>query len=109
VVLELKLKNISGSPQLLPDDLISNTDNLTIIVKKQGQPAKSFLPYARYCRKPGQSVLRTGRALYASLFVAAGRGGWHLSEPGNYQVQICLHRTDHDVLSNPHAAYRPAA
>jgi hypothetical protein len=101
VVLELKLKNVSGNPQLLPDDLISSTGNLTVIVKKANQPARSFQPYARYCRKSSQTVLRSGQSLYASLFVAAGKGGWLVSEPGNYLVQVCLHLDEEDALSNP--------
>lgn len=101
VMLELKLTNVSEQPQLLPDDLISSSDKLTIVVKKQGQPARTFLPFAQYCRKPGQTVLRTGQSQYESLFVAAGRGGWLVSEPGNYEVQACLHLEKEDILSRP--------
>lgn len=100
VVLELKLTNISEQPQLLPDDLLTSSDRLTIVIRRQGQPARSFLPFAQYCRKPGQSVLRTGQSVYESLFVAAGRGGWQLAEPGNYTVQVCLHLDDEDIVSN---------
>ena len=101
VVLELKLTNISEQPQILPDDLIANSSGMTVIVKKEGQSARSFLPFAQYCRKPGQTVLRTGQSIYDSLFVAADRNGWNLSEPGNYQVQVCLHIGKEDVVSNP--------
>ena len=101
VVLELKLKNVGNHPQLIPDDLLTNADGLTIVVKRQGDAARLYQPYARYCRKPGQTVLRSGQALYASLFVAAGRGGWTISEPGHYQVQVCLHRDNEDILSQP--------
>jgi hypothetical protein len=101
VVLELKLTNISEQPQILPDDLIANSSGMTVIIKKEGQPARSFLPFAQYCRKPGQTVLRTGQSIYESLFVAADRNGWNLSEPGHYQVQVCLHIGKEDVVSNP--------
>lgn len=101
VVLELKLKNIGNNPQLIPDDLITNGEGLTIIVKRQGDTARLYQPYASYLRKPGQTVLRTGQSLYSSLFVAAGRGGWTIAEPGSYLVQVCLHRDDEDILSAP--------
>jgi hypothetical protein len=101
VMLELKLSNISDQPLLLPDDVITNTERLTIIVRKQGQAAKTLLPYARYCRKAGQTVLRTNHSLYESVFAGSGRGGWHIDEPGIYLVQACLHLEGEDVLSNP--------
>jgi hypothetical protein len=101
VMLELKLTNVSDQPLLLPDDIISNSERMTIIVRRQGQTAKAYLPYARYCRKAGQTVLRTSHSLYESLFVGAGRGGWRIDEPGVYLVQACLHLDNEDVLSNP--------
>ncbi len=101
VMLELKLTNVSDQPLLLPDDILSNSERLTIIVKRQGQAAQTRLPYARYCRKAGQAVLRTSHSLYESLFVGAGRGGWRIDQPGVYQVQACLHLDNEDVLSNP--------
>jgi hypothetical protein len=101
VVLELKLTNSGDQPLILPDDIISNTERLTIVVRRHGQSAKAYLPYARYCRKAGQTVLRSNHSLYESLFVAAGRGGWRIDEPGVYLVQACLHLDNEDVLSNP--------
>lgn len=101
VMLELKLTNISEQPKLLPDDLLTDSEAMTVIIKRHGQAARERLSYAHYCRKPGLKVLRSGESLYESLFVAAGRGGWQIAEPGNYLVQICLHRGDEDIVSNP--------
>ncbi|MGH8354223.1 MAG: hypothetical protein ACRERY_11960 [Pseudomonas sp.] len=101
VMLELKLTNISDQPKLLPDDLLSNTEAMTVIIKREGQAAKARLSYVHYCRKPGQTVLKSGESIYQSLFVAAGRGGWQIAEPGDYKVQVCLHRGDEDIVSNP--------
>jgi hypothetical protein len=100
VMLELKLTNASEQPQLVPEDLLKNADRITVIVKRQGQPARSFQPYAQYCRKVGQTVLGSGKSMYESLFVAAGQGGWLLAEPGTYVVQACLHLPQEDVVSN---------
>ncbi|MET1078109.1 MAG: hypothetical protein ABWY06_08820 [Pseudomonas sp.] len=100
VMLEMKLTNVTEQPMLLPDDLLSDTEAMTIIIKRQGHVARERLSYAHYCRKPGQAVLRSGESLYQSLFVAAGRGGWQIAEPGDYLVQMCLHRNDQDIVSN---------
>ena len=45
-------------------------------------------------------VLRSNQSKHESLFVATGRGGWRIDEPGVYQVQVCLHLEREDVVSN---------
>src|SRR5690606_12900458 len=100
VMLELKLTNITDQPMLLPDDVLNSSEAMTVIIKRRDQPAKARQPYAHYCRKPGQIVLKSGDSLYESLFVAAGRGGWQIAEPGDYLVQVCLHRGSEDIVSN---------
>jgi hypothetical protein len=101
VVLELKLTNVTSEPQIVPDSVLSSADHMTIVVKKQGRPARQFLPYARYCRQAKQRVLAPGESLYESLFVSVDRTGWHVAEPGNYLVQVALHLVPEDVVSNP--------
>jgi hypothetical protein len=100
VVLELKLANRSGRPMPMSDDVLDGGDGMTVIIKKDGKPARQWVPYARYCRRPGPSVLEAGQAIYQSLFAAAGRNGWDLAEPGRYEVQVALHLSDEDVVSN---------
>ena len=99
-VLELKLTNISSEPQLIPENLLSMQDSMTIIVKRNGQPARQFLPYARYCFQRKNKVLGPGESVYESLFPAAGREGWSIAEPGYYEVQAALHLGDEDLVSN---------
>jgi hypothetical protein len=101
VVLELKLKNISTQPQLVPANLLSSTEHMTVIVKKQGKPARQFGSFAQYCLQPATSALMPGNALYESLFVSAGRNGWDVAEPGHYTVQIALHLEALDIVSAP--------
>ncbi|HUO06850.1 MAG TPA: hypothetical protein VM008_00830 [Phycisphaerae bacterium] len=101
VVLELKLTNISREPQLLHEGLLGDLDSMTIIVKKDNQPARTYRPYAHYCRRETNTVLDAGKSFYDSLFIGAGRGQWHISEPGYYTVQLALHLPAQDVVSNP--------
>ena len=100
VVLEMKLKNVSGQPQVIEKDVLGETDHMTVIIKKQGKEARQWAPYARYCMSPDKTVIADGDALYESLFLAVGRNGWDLSEPGVYEVQMALHIDDEDVVSN---------
>jgi hypothetical protein len=101
VVLELKLKNISTQPQLVHADLLSSAEHMTVIVKKQGKPARQFGSFAQYCIQPATDALMPGDALYESLFVSVGRNGWDLAEPGHYTVQIALHLEAEDIVSAP--------
>jgi hypothetical protein len=101
VSLELKLTNISSQPQLIDEDLLSLSDAMTVILKKDGKPSRQFASYARHCPLPNQKVLMPGDKAYESLPASAGLNGWDMAEPGNYTVQIALHMDNEDVVSNP--------
>lgn len=101
VVLEMKLTNISGQAQLIREDMLKARDHLTVILKKDGKPARQFIPYAQYCWLPANKALNAGQSIYDSLFVSVGRNGWDLAEPGNYTIQIALHTDTGDIVSNP--------
>lgn len=101
VTLELKLTNTSSQPQLVDEKLLSTTAALTVIIKKQNQPAQQFVPFAHYCYLPTKKVLRPGEAIYDSLFVSAGTNGWDIAEPGNYSIQATLQVNGEDIISKP--------
>ena len=63
---------------------------MTVILKKDGAPARQWLPFAQYCRKEAKTVLEAGKSRYAPLFIGAGRNGWDLAEPGRYTVQVAM-------------------
>jgi len=99
-MLELKLTNVSDQPVLVDEGILDAADEMTVVIKKQGKPARQWAPYARRCGKPRQRVLESGQSMYQSLFAAAGRNGWDLAEPGMYDVQVALHVKQEDVVSN---------
>ena len=101
VVVELKLTNTSSQPRLVDEKLLASTGNLTVIVKRKGDEARQWLPYAQYCFKPNKVVLNPGDSVYDSLFVAAGKNGWAAAEPGNYLIQAALHLENEDIVSAP--------
>jgi len=100
IVLELKLTNISKQPIVIDDNLLSVLDVMTVIIKKDEKPARQFSPYAHYDFTGKPKVLGMGESAYESLFVSVGRNGWDLAVPGYYDVQVCLHLYEHDVVSN---------
>lgn len=101
VILELKLTNFSSQPQLVNENLLSTTESMIVILKKDGKPARQLVPYAQYCRLERKSVLKPGDSIYKSLPVSTGLNGWDIAEPGNYTVQVALHKDGQDIFSNP--------
>jgi hypothetical protein len=73
---------------------------MTVVIKAQGKPARTFTPFGRYCYLPDLLVLYPGESIYAPLSVSAGLNGWDIADPGRYLVQIALHRDDEDLVSN---------
>jgi hypothetical protein len=101
VVAELKLKNTSNRPQVVNGNALQTLDGITIAIKRQGSPARQYMPYARYCMSPAPTVLQPGESMYASVFVSAGLNGIDVAEPGQYVIQAALHQHDGDIVSPP--------
>lgn len=101
VVLELKLTNISGQPQVVDQHVLASTDDLVVIIKKRGRAARQYRGFAQRCWLGKGQVLETGQSLSDTLFVSAGANGWDLAEPGYYTVQVALHRDGEDIVSVP--------
>lgn len=85
VIVELRLKNVSSTPTVVDGNALKD-DGLAIVVAKDGGDSKRWLPFARYCTAPSPAMLQPGEAIYQSLFLSAGTGGWLISDPGTYTV-----------------------
>lgn len=101
VILELKLKNVSGQAQMIEDHVLAEADHMTIIVKKEGRPAQQHAPYMHAFHLGEKTVLGEGEAMYEPLYLASDAEGWKLDEPGRYTVQVALHLDDEDIVSAP--------
>jgi hypothetical protein len=101
VMLELKLMNESNVPQIVDENILKTLDGITIALKRQGSPARQYVPFAQYCMQPKPKVLQPKEALYESVYVTAGLNGVDVAEPGRYILQAALHRPDGDVVSKP--------
>jgi hypothetical protein len=100
IVIELKLKNTSKQPALVPDRLLHVSDSLTIQVQKRWGEPKTFHPFAHYCYQGSQRVLDAGESIYESLFLSVDQNEWLIDSPGYYAIQVCLHFPNEDILSN---------
>ena len=101
VVVELKLQNISAMPQVVDENILTTLDGITIALKRQGSPARQFLPFAQYCMKSAAKVPQPKEAIYSSVYVTAGLNGVDVSEPGQYLLQAAMHTPQGDIVSKP--------
>ena len=100
-MVELKLENISNEAQLARGDMMSEAEHLVVIIKKDGAPARRWLPFAQQCSSGEGMILQPGGAVYQALFLGAGRNGWDLAGPGLYTVQVAIRSHGEDHVSNP--------
>ncbi len=98
--LELKLTNVSGQTRLLEKETLKQYQSLVLIIKRDGLPARQWLPFANYLRNSEKMALDHGQSLYDSLLLSAGKNGWDISEPGNYSIQAMMSIDDEVVVSN---------
>lgn len=100
VMIELKLTNQSGQPQLVDKRLLEFSEQMTVIVQRRGSPQMSYHPFAHMLYKQNVQVLEPKKSMYAPLFVSVGGNGWMIENPGWYEVRICLHMDVEDIISN---------
>lgn len=98
--LEVKLTNSGESPLIVDAARLRSLDSVTLITKRERDPARLYLPFARFCLAPEPTVLQPGESLYAALEPSAGLEGWDVGEPGRYVAQVALHLDGVDLVSN---------
>ncbi len=109
VMLEMELKNVSNRPMVLADQVslekvdgehILSCRNVTTIVKRIGGHVKQYQNYYHECYEAESIVMEPNTSLRGSVFVAASKQGWLISDPGDYIIQSAIHLEDDDILSN---------
>lgn len=100
VMLEAQIQNNSGQFIALPSGLIKNPDLVTVVVKKKGEPARQWHPYARYLKSQETITLNPGETHVDDLFISAGLNGWDLADPGFYDIQMQIEVGNETLVSN---------
>lgn len=98
----LELQNVSEDPQIIEAGILADREHLTVILKKDGKPARQYGAYTQICGRTAKKVLMPGDSEHEQLSPAAGLNGWDLAEPGKYTVQVAVELDGHGiVVSNP--------
>jgi len=101
VMLDVALTNRSNRPQVVDEGMFRNGHNLHIAIRHGRDSAVMLRPYVVRCLAPRWRVLEPGESLRSSLFVSAGVEGWHIAEPGPYQIRAALSAGEIQALSDP--------
>ncbi|MGE5690927.1 MAG: hypothetical protein ACM33B_10270 [Pseudomonadota bacterium] len=100
VWVELKLTNIGDQPRLVDGDVLE-AESLTVILKRDGKPARQLVPFREKCRQTATIALMPGESIYGTVLASVGLNGWDVAEPGTHWIQAAAHVGEGDVVSAP--------
>jgi hypothetical protein len=83
---EVKLKNQTQAPVIVPDMLNPEFGLLELFVRDPKGRVRSYQPLFKLCGEARTAELAPGESLYESVFVAYGAGGFYFEEPGEYRI-----------------------
>jgi hypothetical protein len=101
VVLECKLKNISGKE--LAVDVSDHVLTQTMSFWIQGAAGTGWTllrPFSHSEYFTAKGTLCPGRSFFSSVFISVGADGWIIMEPGSYSITACWHSSDGPVWSD---------
>jgi hypothetical protein len=99
VIVEAKLTNRLDEAIAVPATVL-DPQELTVVIKRRDRPARQWVPFATYCRREAVHVLQPGEALYSALPIYAGRNGWDVCEPGEYEISVAAQVNGELIVSN---------
>ena len=101
VVIDVTLTNWTDRPQVVDEGIFADGHNLTISITRPTSGLTTLLrPFVIHCRGPRWRVLQPGESLHHSAFASVGIKGWHISEPGPYEVRVGLTSGSIQALSD---------
>jgi hypothetical protein len=86
VSVELKLKNQTPGPMIVPDMLNPEFGLLELFVRDPGGQVQPYKPLFKLCGEARAQGLPPGEKLYESAFLTYGAGGFYFEEPGEYLI-----------------------
>jgi hypothetical protein len=86
VTVELKLKNQTATPLVVPDMLNPEYGLVELFICDPRCRVTPYHPLFRLCGEPEMVELPPGGKLFESVFLAYGAEGFYFQEPGEYQI-----------------------
>jgi hypothetical protein len=86
VTVELKLKNQTKAPMVVPDMLNPEFGLMELYIRDPKGEVRPYQPLFKLCGEAKTEELAPGDKLYESVFLAYGAGGFYFEDPGEYQI-----------------------
>ncbi|MFX0202121.1 MAG: hypothetical protein ACFFCW_38915 [Candidatus Hodarchaeota archaeon] len=110
VRLEIKLTNISDTPQLVIERLDPEDQFITLYIHRPNGDFVRYVPPVRCDMVPGDLVeLAPGESIQASVLVSFSAKGHQFQEPGEYRVRAYYGRTEEAAIISKALRLRVAA
>lgn len=101
VVMEMKLTNRGLTPLLIDNDILENQNQLSLIISRNGFPARHLKPVFHMHRRFQRLVMMPGESVFGSVMVSVGHNGWMIDDPGTYNIEGILHLDGGDLVARP--------
>ncbi len=101
VTMEMKLTNRGLTPLLVDNDILENQNQLSMIISRNGFPARHLKPVFHIHHSFQRLVLMPGESIFGSVMISVGRGGWMIDDPGTYNIEGILHLDGGDLVARP--------
>jgi hypothetical protein len=86
VTVEIKLKNQTSAPVVVPDMLNAEFGLLELYIRDPKGRVRRYRPLFKLCGEGQTTELPAGESLYESIFIAYGAEGFYFEEPGEYHI-----------------------
>jgi hypothetical protein len=86
VTVELKLKNQTQAPMVVPDMLNPEFGLLQLFIRDPKNQVHLYRPLFKLCGEARTTELPPGEKLYESIFITYGAKGFYFEQPGEYQI-----------------------
>jgi len=101
VTMEMKLTNRGLTPLLVDNDILDNQNQLSVIISRNGFPARHLKPVFHIHRRYQRLVMMPGESIFGSVMVSVGSEGWMIDDPGTYNIEGILHLDGGDLVARP--------
>jgi hypothetical protein len=86
VTVEIKLKNQTNAPAVVPHMLNPELGLLKLYIRDPRRQVRAYEPLFKLCSQARAVELPPGEKLFESVFLHYGAGGFYFEEPGEYQI-----------------------
>ncbi|MGB3466220.1 MAG: hypothetical protein WBA74_13160 [Cyclobacteriaceae bacterium] len=105
IFISLSLTNTGTKAISLPENILTDDAYLTVIIRKKGGNSFLYEHLTHECGYYNDITLKAGGSaestLLQSMQVSVGKGGWYISEPGEYTIHAAVYYKEQVSIAAP--------